>query len=442
MKFYNREKELDRLDEIRRIAFGMHSQMTVVTGRRRIGKTKLIVRSCEGTPTVYLFVARSNETALCGEFSEVIRRSLNTFVPDGIQTFSALFEHLMLLGRMMKFNLIIDEFQEFMNINSAIFSHIQNIWDRHKDDTHVNFIASGSVFTLMHKIFLDYGEPLYGRCDAVIRLHPFATSVLKEILRDHNPEYTNDDLLALYTITGGVPKYIEYLMARGAVTVEQMYHRVFEENSIFLEEGTILLVQEFGKRYGTYFSLLAAIASGRTIPSEIAQAVGESGLGAMLVRLDEDYQLVRKMRPIFAKERSQSVRYEISDNFLRFWFRYVYHNLGLVQLGRNEELEKLALADYPTYSGVVLERYFKKKLAEEGRYREIGSWWLPKLGLEASEIDIVAIHTDNQAATVAEVKRKQRNYDHKSFMTKVERIKSSVLAKYEITTRLLTLEDM
>lgn len=87
MKFYDREKELNTLNETRQMAFTKVSQMTVLTGRRRIGKTKLMLKSCEGTPTVYLFVSRSSELVLCTQFSQVIRESLGVFIPDGISSF-------------------------------------------------------------------------------------------------------------------------------------------------------------------------------------------------------------------------------------------------------------------------------------------------------------------------------------------------------------------
>ena len=114
----------------------------------------------------------------------------------------------------------------------------------------------------------------------------------------------------------------------------------------------------------------------------------------------------------------------------------------MVELDNYNDLTALLLSNYPTYSGYTLERYFKQKLAEGGGFREIGSWWVPKLGLEASEIDIVGIKTNNKEALVAEVKRQKRNYDHRKFMEKVERIKTSVLNNYEVETRLFTIEDM
>lgn len=445
MKFYNRNKELEQLAEIRQRAFSNHSQMTVVTGRRRIGKTKLIMKSCEDTPTAYLFVSRNNEATLCRQFSDSVRSALGSYVPDGINSFVQLFEQIMVIGKTTSFNLVIDEFQEFYNINPSVFSGMQDVWDRYKDITHVNFIASGSVYTLMHRIFMDYKEPLYGRCDTIIHLRPFATSVLRQILSDYYPSYTNDDLLALFTITGGVPKYIELLMDRGAFTVTDMIGRVTEENSIFLEEGTILLAQEFGKKYGNYFSILSAIASGRNTTSQIASAIGETSIGGMLVRLEEDYEIISKKRPILSKERSQNVRYEIADNFLRFWFRYVTRNQNLIQMGMNDKLRNIVLDDYTTYSGHTLEIWFRQKLKEEGHYKEIGSWWNNAKGdkTDQQEVDIVAIPVDkDDPALVAEVKRQSKNFKPQWFEEKVDHLSHKILNGYKIESQLFTLEDM
>lgn len=445
MKFYNRSKELEQLARIRRRAFENHSQMTVVTGRRRIGKTKLILKSCEATPTLYLFVSRDNETTLCRQFSELVRQSLDSYVPDGISSFVQLFEQIMVIGKTLPFNLVIDEFQEFFNINPAIFSGLQDVWDRYKDVSHVNFIASGSVYSLMHRIFLAYKEPLYGRCDTIIHLRPFETAVLRQILADYNPSYTPDDLLALFTITGGVPKYIELLMDREAFTVHDMISCVVEENSIFLVEGMILLTQEFGKKYGNYLSILSAIASGRNTSSEIAQAVGDTSIGGMLLRLENDYELISKKRPLRSKERSQNVRYEIADHFLRFWFRYVTRHQNLVQMGLNDRLRDIVVADYPTYSGLTLEMWFRQKLREEGRYQEIGSWWNTTKGakMDQQEVDIIAIPVDaDQPVLVAEVKRQAKNFRPEWFAAKVEYLQTTVLHGYSIESRLFTLDDM
>lgn len=441
MKFYNREKELDWLGHTREIAFGNHSQMTMVTGRRRIGKTKLILKSCEGTPTVYLFIDRSNEAMLCGTCAREASEALGIYISPEITSFASLFETLMNIGRNKDFNLVIDEFQEFFYINPSVYSRIQDIWDRYKDTTHVNFIASGSVYTLMHRIFMDYKEPLYGRCDNTIKLRPFGTDVLKQIISDHKPDYTNDDLLALYTFTGGIPKYIESFMDNGCTDMESMVDWMMRPNSLFQNEGKALLVQEFGKKYGNYFALLSAIANGDNTQQKLSGLMGDVSINGHLKRLEEDYELIGRKRPLFAKEGTQTVRFEITDLFLRFWFRYFIKYHYLIEIENLERLGEIIKSDYPTYSGLTLEIYFQKKLMESKLFDQIGSWWQAKQD-DPCEVDIVAIYAERKRALVAEVKRKRKNFKPEDFKRKVEILRTKILSKYEIEPVLYCLEDM
>jgi len=111
MKFYNRENELAELRRIQDLSFNDHSRLTVVTGRRRIGKTSLIMHSVDNSPTVYLFVGRKSEATLCTEFIPIIAQSLNVYIPGEIRTFRSIFQFLMELAANRSFNLVIDEFQ-------------------------------------------------------------------------------------------------------------------------------------------------------------------------------------------------------------------------------------------------------------------------------------------------------------------------------------------
>lgn len=117
-------------------------------------------------------------------------------------------------------------------------------------------------------------EPLFGRANVIMKLTPFALPVLKQILTEHAPDHTNDDLLALYTVTGGIPKYVELLVDAKALSVKKIIHAVCDPDSPFKDEGKTLLIDEFGKQYGTYFSILDAISNGINTQSEIAEALG------------------------------------------------------------------------------------------------------------------------------------------------------------------------
>jgi AAA+ ATPase superfamily predicted ATPase len=440
MKFYNRVSELAELRRIQNLSFEDHSRLTVITGRRRIGKTSLILKAVEGTPWVYLFVGRKNEAAVCAEFIPVIAQALNCFVPEEIKTFRTLFRFLMEKAENMHFNLIIDEFQEFYTINESIYSDMQNIWDQYKNKTKMHLIVSGSVYSLMQKIFQNSKEPLFGRADNIIKLAAFDLNTLKEIMRDFHPGYVNDDLLALYTFTGGVPKYVELFCENVSLTVDEMIHFMVRQNSVFTDEGKNLLIEEFGKNFATYFSILSAISGGINTQPSIEAALGDKNIGGQIKRLIEDYNIISRQRPFLAKVGTQAVRYEIQDNFLRFWFNYFDRHRSMIEIKNFEGLKTIIKNDYSTYSGKVLEAYFKQQLAESFKYRAIGSWWEPK-GSQ-NEIDIVALDLDKNKALVVEVKRNRKNFKEELFLAKVEHLKNKILPNYSIETQCLSLDDM
>ncbi|MFA7571848.1 MAG: ATP-binding protein [Sulfurimonadaceae bacterium] len=167
MRFYNREKELQNLRDIQ-ISSLDSSKMTVIVGRRRIGKTKLIKEAYKGK--VYFFVSKKDEALLCTEFIDIVQSTLNIKILGNFKSFKNLFEYLMQLSITTPFTLIIDEFQEFLQINSSIYSDMQNIWDEYKDKSKMNLILSGSIYSLMKKIFEDKKEPLFGRANNKIHL--------------------------------------------------------------------------------------------------------------------------------------------------------------------------------------------------------------------------------------------------------------------------------
>jgi len=307
MKFYDRIGEIAELKRIQKLSFDNHSRLTVLTGRRRIGKTSLIMKVVANTPTIYLFVSRKNEATLCVDFIRIITEQLKTFIPEEIRTFKSVFQFLMEQAKAKKFNLVIDEFQEFYNINESVYSDMQNIWDQYRKETQMNLIVCGSIYSLMQKIFQNSKEPLFGRADNIIKLSVFDISTLKEIINNYNPNYTPDDLLALYSFTGGVPKYVELFFDNGITTKDEMIDFMVRENSSFTEEGKHLLIEEFGRNYTTYFSILSAIATGINTQSAIAAALGNISIGGYLKRLIEDYNLIARKSTYSCQTGSSSI---------------------------------------------------------------------------------------------------------------------------------------
>jgi len=420
MRFFDRKQEMSDLREICRRSEET-AQFTVVTGRRRVGKTSLVVKSLEHETYVYLFVERKSERDLCETFMREIEEKYPGAVIGTPDRFEQLFEALMRLAQTRHLNVVIDEFQEFRNVNPSVFSSIQKIWDRHKERARINLIVTGSVNTLMVKLFRNRKASLYGRETAFMVVEPFRTDVLKEILAECCPKYDNEALLALWTFTGGVAKYVELLVDAKCFTREAMLKEVIRPNSVFLDEGRAVLVEEFDKEYGVYFSILCAIARGKTTRNEIEQTVGRQ-IGGYLARLENDYALIRKHQPLFAKPAAKTAHYELTDRFLIFWFRFLYRYSCVLELKGFDQLRELVRRDYAVLSGQALEEYFRHKFAESGKWTRIGAWWDRKGG---NELDILAENELDGTYAVCEVKRDKRKIDLKTVSEKLSAFRAA-----------------
>ncbi len=435
MKFYNREKELEKLRSME-LASKTSSKMSVIVGRRRIGKTKLIKEAFK--QKIYLFVSKKNEALLCEEFVNVIQNTLSIKILGNFTRFKDLFEYMMIQAQHMPFTLVIDEFQEFLHINASIYSDMQNIWDEYKDHTRMNLILSGSIYSLMKKIFEDKKEPLFGRADLKIHLQPFRIDTLKAILNEYNQHYTNEDLLSLYIFSGGIAKYVELFVDAKALTKDKQLDLIFSEDSLFLEEGKNLLIEEFGKEYTTYFSILSLIASSKTSRSEI-ESILERNVGGYLDRLENEYSIIRKIKPIFAKDGSKTVKYEISDNFFNFWFRFIYKYKSAIEIENYQYVRQIVERDYGVYAGKFLEKYFIEKLKLDKAYSEIGTYWERN---NQNEIDIVAINDIEKKIVFAECKLSRQKIDIELLKTKSEKLVTGKYKRYKVDYLGLSLDDM
>ena len=439
MRFYERKSEISYLRKERDLSKKV-ARLTVVTGRRRVGKTQLIQNAMDDEPYIYLLATRRSETDQCADFIEKVKTVLPISIyGDGIR-FGTFFKALMEESCRRPFTLVVDELQEFWKIDEGIFGEMQEHWDRYHSRSKINFVVCGSVNTLMNKIFFDEGQPLYGRSTSKMKVDPFALPVMKEILSEHNPGWTPDDLLALWMFTGGVARYVEEIMDRGFVTKDAMIDGIFEEHSYFFDEGGSVLVQEFGKEYGMYFSVLSAIARGITTRNGIEQLVGTS-IGGYLTRLETDYGLIARRQPFGGKSTNKASRYSVTDNFFAFWFRFIHRNADLIELKRFDALREILRRDYEVFSGLMLERYFRKKLAEQCTFTGIGGWWDRK---GENEIDIVAEDKLSCRALFAEVKRDRERISLDRLKEKAEAFMRSTgkFAGWRIEYRALSLCDM
>jgi hypothetical protein len=435
MKFYNRENEIKLLNEIRK-ASKQSAKMTIIVGRRRIGKTSLALKVSEKAEYVYLFVSRKNEILLCTDFIEEIKRALKINIYGEFRSIKSLFGYLMELSEKKHFTLIFDEFQEFGNINPSIFSDMQQIWDRNKNKSRVNLIISGSIYTLMKKIFENSKEPLFGRANEKIYLKPLSVDTIKEIYKDYYPSYSKFDLLSFYTITGGVAKYVELLADKNAFSYEGIINELIRENSFWLDEGKNLLIEEFGKDYITYFSILSLLAASKTSRSEI-ESILEKNIGGYLDRLINDYRIVKPVKPVLAKPGSRIQKYFIEDNFLNFWFRFIFKNKNAVEIGNYEYIKEIIKRDFRTYTGKYLEKWFIEKLKLSGKYSEIGTYW----DKGENEIDIVALNQKKKEILIGEVKLRLEKLSEAELREKAKKIEQKFFG-FKFDYKLFSLNEM
>lgn len=439
MEFFDRTNETTLLHDIQQQSLN-HAQFTVLTGRRRIGKTSLVWKAYEDQPFLYFFVTRKTESELCESYQAEITEKLGIPTMGKAENFAGIFEYLMKLSITQPLTLFIDEFQEFYRVNKSVYGDMQRIWDQYHAQARINLVVCGSIHSMMTRIFTNGKEPLYNRQTRFLSIRPFSPTVLKEILKHYNPAYTPEDLLTLYAFTGGVAKYVQLLMDAGATTKTKMINQIIKPDSIFIGEGKAILVEEFGREYGTYFSILSAIAQGKTGRAEIENAVGRE-VGGYLSQLETEYELIAKKQPLFEKSSNKNMRYMLKDNFFTFWFRFIFKYGYMLEIEAFDALKTLINRDYETFSGLMLERYFRQMLVESGQYTRIGSWWNRK---GENEIDLIAENELSREAHFFEIKRNASRFNPAVLNQKAAHFLQHTghFKNYAISCRVLSMKDM
>ncbi len=435
MRFYNRQSELSALQKVHE-QVQTSSRLSVITGRRRMGKTRLIQQFCASCESLYFFISRKSEEILCEEFMGYIEEVLKVKSYGKIDRLIDIFRLLFDLGKKKSFIVVIDEFQELLQINPAFLSDFQNLWDSRKEESRLHIIVSGSVYSMMHKIFLDYKQPLYGRADLVMNLKAFPIATIQEILEEENV-FSAENLLACYILSGGVPRYLEILRDNHALTHEKAIEHVFSAYSVFADEGKNLLIEDFGKDYGVYFSILELIATGKSSRMEI-ESILQTTIGGYLDRLENDYSLITQFRPFNAKKGSRSVKYKLNEAFLAFWFAFFHRYRSAVESSNTDYVKQRFLENYPQFAGYWLERLYADIFKQSGQYNLVGSYW--ESGFK-NEIDLVAINDDEKRMVLAEIKMQKKNIRKERLVQKAEKLIRHY-PDYQIEYRYLGLEDL
>lgn len=338
MEFIGRRKELEVLEQ----EYQRPGGFVVLYGRRRVGKTTLIKEFIKGKTAIYFLATEEVESQSMKRLAGVISRATGnpTLNRVAFSDWLDLFQEVTRYRPEEKKVLVLDEFPYLVKTNPAFPSILQNAWDEFLKDSNVMLILCGSLIGMMRKHALSYDSPLYGRRTAQIRLSALTFTDIHAA----QPQ-PFERAVAQYAVTGGVPKYLEFFPPDGDL-LTQIRHVILSKNGFLYEEPNFLLKDEV-QSATNYFSIIRVIADGNHKLGRLAGALGleSSALTPYLSTLIELGFLV-KDTPITEKnpEKSRKGLYFIADNFVRFWFRYVYPYKGELELDNQQivldELEK------------------------------------------------------------------------------------------------------
>ncbi|MCL1810178.1 MAG: ATP-binding protein [Clostridiales bacterium] len=388
--FVNRNDELGFLEsEYRREG----SSLVILYGRRRVGKTALAAEFIKNKRAVYFLATEENEIQNRAAFKNIVAEQIGSelLVNADIGSWDVIFKTWLDFAADGKKLMIIDEFQYLGKANGAFPSIFQRIWDTILKDKDVMVVLCGSLVSMMESQTLSYASPLYGRRTGQIKLRQIPFLHYNEFF----PGKTEKELIEYYAITGGVPKYIE-LFYDSTDIYTAIENNVLSKSSFLYDEPNFLLQREVGE-VGSYFSIIKNIASGNRKLSKIAAAleIKQTGLTKYLKTLTSLDILEREI-PVTEEypEKSKRGLYKIKDNFMVFWFRFIYPNLSYIESGHKELVMNKIRANLVdlhiayVYEDVCVEKMWQ--LNAEGafgfHFDQVGRWWN-----SSTEIDIVAI---------------------------------------------------
>jgi len=403
-EFHNRHEELAAL----RSAWERpEAQFFVLYGRRRVGKTAILREFADGIPAFHYVAARLPEPQQLAELG----KALGSVVGDrllestGFQNWEQVFDYLARFPKRMAF--MLDEYPYLTDANPALSSLWQRAWDESLANSNAYVVMCGSSVAMMEREVLDERAPLYGRRTGQLRVKPMGFSDAKLFL----PHYSFEDQVRVFSIAGGVPYYLNFFDDRISVS-KNIRERVLDIGAPLLNEVEFLLRQEL-REPRVYFGILFAIAAGKRKISEILNATGLSASTvSKYISVLQNLGLVEREVPITEKRPEKSKRglYRIVDPFVRFWFRFVFAQQGLLETGRTEEAYKVVVRDLDHFVSHTYEEICRDAVARGlldqitgTSWAHAGRWW----GGE-NEIDLVAMTLKRDEFLVGEVKWSKR----------------------------------
>ena len=403
-------KFVDRLDEMSTLEneYRRHSaSFVVVYGRRRVGKTELIRHFIKEKPSLYFLASEESESLNRESFKRQAADYLNDDLlrEAAIERWELIFERLVASSDSKRLVIVIDEFQYIGKNNPAFLSVFQGIWDNLLSKNNVMIILCGSLVSMMISQTLNYDAPLYGRSTAQIHLRPIKFEYYNEFF---DSQYSEEELVKRYSLTGGVPKYIE--MFQNSSDLNRAIQESLLNVSSYLYDEPNFLLQKEVSEIGSYFSILRTIAEGNHKVSSIAALVQQKQTNLpRYLKVLVDLDLLEREVPVTENnpDKSKKGQYQIQDNFLRFWFKFIYPNRSYVEMSQSDVvMNRLSKNFIDGHVSYVFEQICQEKLWNlsangklPGILERIGRWWD-----NSHEIDVVGLSESDNLLVAGECK--------------------------------------
>lgn len=428
MKFYNRKKELANFKKTRALSNKTGAQFSVILGPRRIGKSELMRQAAAGTKHIYFFVSQKRSPLLLNEFTSILNRKFN--LKGEYPSWDLFFEVLFEQAIKNKTTIIFDEFQNFNYLKGEdIFGTIQKYWDENHHQKGLNIATAGSFVSLLEKIFYSSKNPLYGRSTAKLFLRQLSFKTVYQILKDNRKNATFKDLLAFYTIFGGYPYYYYIIFQKNLFNqriIEIIKHSFLLNDTPLKEEGRDILIREFASEHVSYFAVLDAIATNRKSFNKIKSytQTTDSFLYKALDDLENKFRLIKKSQPLFSSTKNNP-RYKLNNNFLKFWFRYIYNQISATETEDKAFIIEKISEELNTLNGHTFEQFcFEFFALNKNSFvypiESIGKYW-DKTG----EIDLVIDNSKLKKCLFVECKLSSKSLNRemiKNLINKAEKV--------------------
>lgn len=352
-------------------------ECVIIYGRRRVGKTALINEFVKDKPVIFFPALKSNARGNLAALSKAIYSYLHpgTIEAPVFPSFDTAFAEITRIASEQRVVFVIDELPYLVKAEASITSMLQHLLDHDWSETKLYLILCGSSMSFMEKKILSEKSPLFGRRTAQFRIEPLS---YLDAARFH-PELSPEENALIYGITGGVPHYINKLDVRGSIK-DALLENFFDTSAYLFEEPENLLKLEL-REPAIYNSVITAIADGATRLNQISDKTGyETAVCTKYLKSLMELGIIQKRQSV-VQNSGRKTTYHISDNFFRFWYRFVPRNMMAITSGRMERIYDAAVGSYlSSYMGLVFEEICKQYLIYYAdqlpiQIQEIGEWW-------------------------------------------------------------------